>query len=165
MSILDQDEKDDLLAELAGENTIKLTLVANGIEIEKDAINVGRIRIGDTINFRAFNAFIIEPVNTLIPKILFKLRFGVMEWVAMEILAEGTAEVIEFGADGDPDYVAAAPAIVPDRIAKYWLDMYAEPSLVNVDLADTGTISIIGYLESKGLLTAERGAEILAVEV
>ena len=104
------------------------------------------------------------PTQAFIPKLNFKLRFTPFEWIAMEIMAEGTAAVAAVGVEADPEYVAAQAAIEPDRIAKYWLDMYAEPSLENVDLMAEGTISIINYLQSKGKLTAQRGAEIRATD-
>lgn len=158
--------------------TSKLTLsiIDIGILIDNGFDELGTIRSGDTAHYNKFKNLINNGVNagdfddalnastTLIPKISFKLRFTVVEWVSMEILAEGTPATEEVGTSGDPDYAAAVAAVSPDRIAKYWMDMYAEPSLVNVDLADIGTISIIGYLQSKNLLSAERGAEILAVE-
>lgn len=147
----------------------KLTLakINNGVLVDNGVEELGTVSRNDTIQYLALCDLIENGVNaedfdtaidsnefgTWLPKLTFKRRLGFAVWSAIEELAAG----VHANDTAHEDYVA------PDAFAKYWLEIYADQGLEHVCLTDPETIGTLDYLISKGKLTAEAKAAILAV--
>lgn len=64
-----------------------------------------------------------------------------------------------------PERVAIKAARATDPVIDDFYDIVEDPRLTHVDLGLQSTKDTIGYLQGKGLLTAERAAEILIGKV
>lgn len=64
-----------------------------------------------------------------------------------------------------PERVAIKAARASDPILEDFYEIVEDPRLTHVDLGLASTQAAIGYLQSKGLLTAERAAQVLAGDI